>query len=335
MSHRSRRAFTLVELLVVFAITGVLIGLLIPAVQQVRESANRAVCANNLHQLGLAARNYHAQWKVFPPGYLGPPDPQQMQFPGSWTRPYFAWYTSTASHVGLIPFLLPYLEHDNIANRIEIDPNSTTPYWQNVNSMFMAQSRLAVLQCPSDNLYEGVREGVLTTLEYPLDSRWGIYLQYTIAQSPHIANRLGLTNYLGVNGSSGQHAGFQQWLGIFYNRSRVATVPDGASNTLLFGEGLALNTNGRRMRAWAWMGVGTVGTSRGLQGPRDAINSFSSRHHAGVQFCFADGSVHLLRRGETFRDPETDIRSPDWYVLQRLAGRADGEQPDVSRIMDW
>src|SRR5947209_4306556 len=79
------RAFTLVELLVVVAIVGVLVALLLPAVMQARQAARRAGCANNLHQIGLAAMNYVDAQQVFPPGYVRPFDAERRRsFGGAW-----------------------------------------------------------------------------------------------------------------------------------------------------------------------------------------------------------------------------------------------------------
>src|SRR5262249_52935646 len=150
------------------------------------------------------------------------------------------------------------------------------------------------------------------------------------------ANSLGLTNYLGVSGGHSPFPPGAQWEGIFNNRSHTALtdIPDGTSNTLLFGESLGGVTNGVREYGWAWIGCGAEGASRGVQGPRNAVwSSFSSRHPNVVQFCFADGSVHAVLRGATFRDPVTDQRTPDWYLLRQLAGRRDGETPDTRPIL--
>jgi len=333
-----RPAYTLIELLVVIAIIAILIALLVPALQRVREAAARTQCINNLKQLGLAAHNYHDSNRRLPPGYLGPLPPGMPP-----SDPAFQPWLRSASNVGVIAFLLPYLEQDNIYNQLQVDWNgSTRPLngWPgNANNFTMAKSWLPVLQCPSDNLSSGVSQGTFVVMHTFWDGSQGWIATLWYGGSPaqlEIANSLGLTNYLGVDGAASQNLDFAQWEGMLYNRSRtsLAVVPDGTSNTLLFGEGLGAMKNGEREWGWSWMGCGSLGTVRGLQGPTNAKGlSFSSRHPAGVNFCFADGSVKLLRRGETYQDyPPTNMR-PDWFLLQQLAGRNDGQFADYSSIV--
>src|SRR4051812_8136965 len=147
-----RTAFTLIELLVVIAIIAILIGLLLPAVQKVREAAARAKCQNNLKQIGLGAHNYASANGILPPGLLGDCYNSSPNL------------TTGGPMVGALALLLPYVEGDSVfrvmtsnpttnpAQKISVatKPVSGPPWWTDSFAVSAARARVPIYVCPSD-----------------------------------------------------------------------------------------------------------------------------------------------------------------------------------------
>jgi len=271
---RSQKGFTLIELLVVIAIIAVLVGLLLPAVQKVREAANRMSCQNNLKQLGLAAHNYHSAFSKFPPGNMNDPNINATQ------ANLFNYQC-----IGPLVYLLPYMELGNIYSKMQVNmdptyaPNppqdnnyntGTTPWsviqpncaaywnfgqWLNgptsgapIADGDMIQIQPKSFMCPSDDITANPTVGVFV-VEITFYSGGSEYIEggYFPGTQP-----TGRSNYAGCSGAAGVGAGLDAaetdpvtgpvnlapYAGIFTNRSRnsIASISDGTSNTIMFGE---------------------------------------------------------------------------------------------------
>jgi len=302
MSRRANEGFTLVELLVVIAIIGVLIALLLPAVQMAREAARRARCENRLKQLGLAAHSFHGVHRRFPPGYVG-------------TKARSGPPTTDAQWVGLLVFLFPFCEQGAVYDSIDADradygdvslfdvdavmqtpaPEIAPWFWRN-EAWRVAHHGIGQLLCPSAAGDEPNRDmGLFLHTSYMGEGLGRLW----IARIPGVGGDLGRTNYLGVAGGMGVvgYEPWDRWRGVYTNRSETSfrSIRDGSSNTLMFGE--AAGGKPQPEFFYAWAGCGAMPTAWGLADrDTDGWTQFSSHHPGVVQFCLADGSVKGLSR---------------------------------------
>jgi prepilin-type N-terminal cleavage/methylation domain-containing protein len=217
---RRRAAFTLIELLVVIAIIAVLIGLLLPAVQKVREAAARIKCQNNLKQIGVALHGYHDANNAFPPGYVdGNNNPNST--PDNDVGPGWGWAA----------YLLPFVEQDNLYRRIDF----TRPVGTGVNAGVSQQS-LTIFQCPSDPyqqafpVYDSSFTNPIATVAHGNYVGCAGWLECFSAATGNVVSGAGDDGLGGVYGPGGR--------GVFWrnSRTRIADVVDGLSNTILAGE---------------------------------------------------------------------------------------------------
>jgi prepilin-type N-terminal cleavage/methylation domain-containing protein len=302
-----RRGFTLVELLVVIAIIGVLVALLLPAVQAAREAARRTQCGNNIKQVALAAHNFHDTFLKFPPGMQAAEPPITTYDP------------ATDQGIGSIASLLPFMEQNNarqlITRNLEYDVKQ--PAWySDASTISASRMKTKSLICPSTDPFQHPPDNTLAVLySYKINTTTWVASFTGITITAPGGQSLGRTNYVGVGGYAGSARaetqsgltpgpGWPTLVGVFYNRSntKMKDITDGQSNTLMIGETIGGKTGpsgGTRQYGFTWMGVGFMGTGAGLGGNK-AFDCFSSEHPSLVQFALADGSVRSIRDNMDF-----------------------------------
>ena len=283
-----RSAFTLIELLVVIAIIGMLIALLLPAVQAARESGRRTVCRSNIRQIGLALHAYHDIHNRLPAGWKGysgfnVPDPEGA--------PGWGWATA----------ILPFLEQSPLHDQINQNVSLLDPMHDQVR-----RTSLPVFLCPSDLVndpwfdLDGEAGGPLTTLPR--------------------ANYIGVFGLLELDECEGLGSGQQcSSDGVLFHNSHLtfASVTDGLSNTCFVGE------RSSKFGFSTWVGVAAGGEEAFARilgsgdhtpnHPTGHFDDFGSMHPLGTHFAYGDASVHLIPA------------AIDLAVYQALLTRSGGE----------
>ncbi|MFO0902248.1 MAG: DUF1559 domain-containing protein [Pirellulales bacterium] len=322
MHHRRRRTgFTLVELLVVIAIIGILVSLLLPAVQAAREAARRMQCSNNLKQLALAAHNYADSNGSFPSGWI---------FSGTANSEVWGWSA----------LLLPYIEQQPLHDQLRVTQgnlaaNLLSANWQPVVAGL--ETPLKGFICPSDSGYDG--RGFVHN-----DRRYN-------GGAGFVAHNYkpGVSNYMGVAGHNVDRINILPNTGIFFGNSTIgfSDILDGTSNTFLVGE-----RDTRYCRSGSWIGVRNTngGATRGIFvvsghsraklnesayawdfDPEGCGQGFSSLHPGGALFARCDGSVTFV--AETIQHFHVHGNgaevNPNNGAYQRLLSRADGLQVNL------
>ena len=332
--RQSRMGFSLIELLLVIAIIAILIGLLLPAVQKVREAAMRAQCQNNLHQIAIAAANYEGTYQQFAPGICISPYATGTGY--TFGPPFAGPYT------GVLAYILPFMEqlnaYDSAIAQGGMNLFSTTgtanawaysfpPFdyqvgWGPTNGtgygFLAAKVKVKNYICPTADV------GVAPTIGY-IDAYWTTYQGVKTNNYISIIAAIGydylptltsggpfpyqLANYIGCAGFAGggdpsnsNLVGSDPYKGIYYLNSctTFGMIVDGTSNTIALGETLGGTLTLPRDYNLLWFGSGSMPSAWGLSNNPDWYQ-FSSAHTGNiVNFAFADGSVRPIATASNY-----------------------------------
>ena len=330
-SMRNPNGFTLVELLVVIATIGILIGMLLPAVQQVREAARRTACANNIRQVSLASHNYESAFGEFPDGFFQVDHNDLDGVSAESSTPY------TLRYFGHTVFakILPYVEQNAVydlwdftVNADNAKTNSMDPLTGDLNQNAPSAAEISLYICPSDGFDQTVVELDVSGIGRPLGF-FGV--------TSYAGNIGTFSGYFGdqdlqddgmmvFTGPNSQAFSSQDNLVPGQEPIEMGQVTDGTSNTIIFGEkyhrdevfdNVLVPSRSRypigKIAAWGWFGGGrghshVLGSSRvpinyelpentvSAWEPKDErISAFGSGHPGGANFAFSDGSTQFLR----------------------------------------
>lgn len=314
--RRSLHGFTLVELLVVIAIIGVLVSLLLPAIQAARESARRSNCQTNLKQLAIAFHNFETAKKSLPLAYTNP-DPAKGML-NNWA-----------------PFVLPYLEEQSLIANYDLKRN----WWVDPNRALVAQ-HLPIVQCPTTPDLNRMQDKPETPV-----NKTGSCGDYFTPAGVHLDINLALSGPQFP--ATANLRGAIYWFAADNPNNRMTEITDGTANTILLGEcaGREDVYRGRqkylvdyvgavpvRARGGAWAtsdnpyligqrnpwkpAFGTIPGPVAINNSNEWGHCFYSFHSEGANFAFADASVRFL------------VESIDLYTLATLVTRAGGEQAE-------
>ncbi|QDT68642.1 hypothetical protein MalM25_15650 [Planctomycetes bacterium MalM25] len=323
-SRPSATAFTLVELLVVIAIIGILVALLLPAVQAAREAARRSQCVNGQKQLALAVMNYESATGRFPACYGG------FNF-GAGQRSSIASRREDETGVGWILEVLPYLEESGLYDQFA-EANVFEGFFQQGNASGLGlkrpearqlvQTELKMLQCPSDQSVIGLSEeqaqwsGIpVSMLSYKGNAGNPIHVFQGNDLMPEFPHNTDYDRYKGYSGAPAP--------GVFYYASYLSPtkfkhITDGTSNTMMLGEDVAEQN---KHSATFYSNTNYCSTVVPLNYFADPPGSFAwyeesgfrSLHPGGANFAWCDGSVSFINEGI------------DHDVYQRLSTRGGDE----------